>query len=993
MRISKISYPISGNNIKLSKQKYSSIPLLENKNINTISKKRAEYPRYYTQIPFGSNEKQAGVVEEYFKLPEGCKPDDFQIESGRSIEKGNDLIADAPTGTGKTAIAHYAVSKNMEEGKKTFYTTPLKALSNQKYNEFKSVYGDDNVGILTGDRRENSEAPILIMTTEVYRNMALSNMYGETSDLMKNLKTVILDEFHYLDDADRGTVWEEAKMYTPQDVQTVALSATFGNPEELIGWFNNNTSRNADLVSLPSEKRHVPLVFNSITTGSYKDEEKRIKKGLRRGTVSQSDGIPPRASLSDFKYAVEKLDEKQQLPAIFFVFSRKYSRELLDYLNQEGQDLTTVQEKKEIEEIINKHENKHYIGADLDREALKKGYAIHNAGIIPGQKELIEELFQKKLIKTVIATETLAAGINMPAKTVVISNLYKPDDNSDDEYGMRMLTANEFKQMSGRAGRRGIDTVGYVYMMPTDRKSEQDFLYLEAIDCNPLTSKYDPSYDFLAGYYEYYDDNKKLSDIFNKTFFVYSENDSEKKSKVQSLADISDKKTNVLLDCGILNSDDEGRIYPTEMSNIASKIRGYDVLTLTETIADKNTFSNISPQALAMVMGAIANPASSGEKDINYDTDLQYVFCNAAEGTDKIYDRLNQSVNSMLRELGKNTASFNNYQEMLEFAESIEKPEDSPEHIKSELKNQSARRAKMYTITQKSGNYTLSEIVQALKDHDVVPSKVLEKYSEVLEKYKSGINQGSISEYIEKLEMEAEKQDTSKKGNKTKARLERKKSELYEEITKAKLMQYLDENLFEAMGANYQFIKKNPPSKVKQDFYNAEALYFKSTLKDILVDKLTALIALQENTEQEIISAEDTVNDSKKVKDCFKNLKNKSLETCASEIKNGIVSSPERYNETAAEILYTWVYLNRINPEDTMTNWEQLLRIIPENSADEGTIYRTIMQTADLLSQIMEVSEAGYISSKNEDDKLYYSELKETAKEARNLMIKKPIEI
>ena len=238
MQISKVSF---GNKIN----QINKIQTSSNLSSYTFNKKAinpADIFKYYSgrdMVSFGLSNINSKYNEEYFQLPKEYSPDSFQIDAGRAISEGKDLLVEAPTGTGKTAIAHYAASKNMAEGKTTFYTTPLKALSNQKLNEFRAVYGDENVGILTGDRRENTNAPIIIMTTEVYRNMALSNMYGEKNPLMQNLGTVIFDEFHYLGDIERGGVWEEALMFTPKDVQTLALSATIGNPENIKNWISS----------------------------------------------------------------------------------------------------------------------------------------------------------------------------------------------------------------------------------------------------------------------------------------------------------------------------------------------------------------------------------------------------------------------------------------------------------------------------------------------------------------------------------------------------------------------------------------------------------------------------------------------------------------------------------------------------------------------------------------------------------------------------------
>ena len=511
-------------------------------------------------VSFKSSDFNQTLKDNYFQLPEGCTPDSFQKDAGRALLEGKDVLVEAPTGTGKTAIAHYAATKNMKEGKTTFYTTPLKALSNQKLNEFRAVYGDENVGILTGDRRENVEAPIVIMTTEVYRNMALANKYGDKNPLMENLGTVIFDEFHYLGDPDRGPVWEESVMYTPNDVQILGLSATIGNPDELTNWMAGLEDKQVHLVSIPESARHVPLEFDMLETSSYKAEEKKIQKSLKKGNLMFD--VPISESISkpvpsDFKMAIGTLKNKDQLPAIFFVFSRNYSRDLVEYLGQEGQSLTTEAERKEIENIVDSYKARGYIGSDLNEEALLKGYTIHNAGIIPAQKELVEELFQKKLVKVVISTETLAAGINMPAKTVVISSPYKPCDEAssdfkDDDQNIRMLTANEFKQMSGRAGRRGIDEKGFVYTMPTDRSTEQDFLNLEASSSNPIKSKYNPDYGFLSGYYEYHTDSEELEDLFAKSFYTYSDNEDISAQREEKLLELADLKSQVLMERGFL---------------------------------------------------------------------------------------------------------------------------------------------------------------------------------------------------------------------------------------------------------------------------------------------------------------------------------------------------------------------------------------------------------------------------------------------------------
>ncbi len=1020
MKISSITSYNAGKEIVLNSKKRN---IASNTNRINITNPSLLFQPYIGRdiLSFGAKRYSETLKENYYQLPSGCSPDEFQIEAGKALNDGKTVLVEAPTGTGKTAIAYYVSTKNMEEGKKTFYTAPLKALSNQKLNEFKSIFGEENIGILTGDRRENVDAPILIMTTEVYRNMALSNMYGEDNPIMNNLGTVIFDEFHYLGDKDRGPVWEESLMYTPKGVQTLELSATIGNPKTLRNWIGNlSGTDNVKLVSIPSEARHVPLSFDMLMTKSYEKSEKKIEKAIRRGeTPDFEDKLRvKKPKLGDFKSAVDKLQEEKKLPAIFFIFSKKYSREVLEYLGKEGADLTTQAEKEEIKKIVDKYSAEKYIGADLDTKALEKGYAIHNSGIIPGQKELIEELFQKKLLKAVIATETLAAGINMPAKTVVISSPYKPCDEDENvgklldenkikleegeeseetegeekEKGqtpVRILTANEFKQMSGRAGRRGIDTIGYVYTMPTDRASEQDFLYLEAMDCNPIESNYNPDYAFLSGYYEHNVNDEGLPDIFGKTFYAYNEDETQKNSKINELMEISSRKTNLLLSRGFLSKDD-GVIEPTLLAKMASKVKGYDTLTLVEAISSK-AFEGVTPEGLAMIASSMALPAKSNETEIGYDTDLSYIFEKTIEGVGNIQQKLSSSVSSMLAKFGKTMESFASYEDMLKFVEEIEQPDVSAENIRFAMNALEQKRAKMYKITKTSGNYTTDEIVGALKMGEVVPTKVLESSLSAVQTYKKKINARTIDDYIEKLQAELEGMDITSKGNKAKARIERKRKETEDAIETAVKMKYMEENIPNALASNHQFIKKNPPSQVKEDYNDAEMAYLKLTMKDVLIDRIKALQSIEES-ETDGSNTDITSYDSGKVNSVFKKLLKKSAEIYNAEVENGINPGYSRYNKDSAQMAYMWASLNNTNPYDSMSNWSQLIRIIGDK-ADEGTLYRNIMQTADLLSQIGEIADVGVRNSQNEEDKDYYSSLKDNATEARKLLLNEPVTV
>lgn len=942
-------------------------------------------------IPFKSSAVQ--VNEEHFHLPEGCNPDEFQVKAAQALSEGKNVLVEAPTGTGKTAIAHYATSKNMEEGKTTFYTTPLKALSNQKLNEFKAVYGDENVGILTGDRRENPEAPVIIMTTEVYRNMALSNMYGDKNPMMENLGTVIFDEFHYLGDVDRGPVWEESLMYTPKGVQTLGLSATIGNPKELEHWIGTLDDNNVSLVSIPPEARHVPLKFDTIQTGAYRSEEKKMQKSLKRTGTYNADyddqSLPPRPNLSDFKFVVNKLKSKEQLPAILFVFSRNFSRELLEYFSEEGDDLTTREEKKEIENIINKYKATKYIGADLDEDAIKKGYAIHNAGIMPQQKELIEELFQKKLVKTVIATETLAAGINMPAKTVVISYPYKPTDNPDEDMeGMRLISVNEFKQMSGRAGRRGIDEVGYVYTMPTSLAAENEFLMLESLDYDNINSKYNPDYAFLSGYYQHNEDKTQLKEIFEKSFYVHSDNEAEKAQKINDLMQNSTNKINVLKERGALIETENG-FAPTLLGDMVSKVRGYDALTIAELIEEKK-FENISPEALALTAAAIANPAKPNKAEIGVGDDLSNMFDDIPDAVDGLYDILKHRVNSIGKRLHISPIDFGGYQGMLEYAKTLEVPEGSADEVRMELERLSSIKSEIDAITKYSGRVPKEQVFAELKRGKTVSSRALQETLDEIQVFKRRNKIENFDDYVNELVTEIKSPSNAGKGNKAKAKQEKALQELQKQIDEARMMGYLDKVLEDKLADNQQYLRENSAKATKDKLNKIETLYLQMTAKDTLISALEGLIAI-ENYNQNNDIEEDCTEDFIRTSGMMNDVIEKSLDVRGTEQYYGIGEEADRYARSSAQNVYTWAMLNKVCA-DSVTNWAEMLKIVGENT-DEGNIYREVMQSADLLSQIAEMSVVGEKGSASQEDREYYSNLKKTAIEARRLLIQEPATI
>ena len=389
--------------------------------------------------------------------------DDFQKEAVKCIDESKSVVVCAPTGAGKTCIAEHAIHKALEENTRLFYTTPLKALSNQKFYDFGRKYGEGNVGLLTGDTSINREAPIVVMTTEVFRNMLYNTNFGKVKDNLKDVKYVVLDEVHYMNDEQRGTVWEESIIYCPPSVQIIALSATVANSKQLCDWINTVHSGTEHVYT---DFRPVPLRYYYFDSSKPTEilplltPEGRLNKKIKPEKKMSFHSRQAKRQ-NTVKDVINVLHKKEMLPAIFFTFSRKKCDENMEKCS--NLNLITNEEAKLIRDEINEFLKDHtYLENNKNLEYLYNGIASHHAGLLPAWKLLVERLFQKGLIKVVFATETLAAGINMPARTTVISAISKRTDS-----GHRMLTANEFLQMSGRAGRRGMDKIGYVVIMGT----------------------------------------------------------------------------------------------------------------------------------------------------------------------------------------------------------------------------------------------------------------------------------------------------------------------------------------------------------------------------------------------------------------------------------------------------------------------------------------------------------------------------------------------
>ena len=414
--------------------------------------------------------------------------DEFQRRAIAALDRGSSVVVCVPTGSGKTLVGEYAIHRAIASGRRVFYTTPLKALSNQKLRDFRNTFGEDNVGLLTGDASVNREAPVLVMTTEIFRNMLYGTPIGEVGTSLSNVAAVVLDECHYMNDQQRGTVWEECIIYCPTNIQLVALSATIANSRELTDWI---AAVHGPTELVRSDFRPVPLEYSFCTSKGFfpllSANGKKLNPNIKTGTKKKGKK-PETPTIAN---VVSHLKERDMLPAIYFIFSRRGCDSAV--AASRNLKLTSPSKQKQLKQLVDEFAERNPEAVRADRaDALKRGIAAHHAGILPAWKNLVEELFQMGLIEVVFATETLAAGINMPARTTVISSLSKRTDR-----GHRLLRASEFLQMSGRAGRRGMDDRGYVVTVQTQFEGAKEASLLARADSDPLVSQFAPSYGMV----------------------------------------------------------------------------------------------------------------------------------------------------------------------------------------------------------------------------------------------------------------------------------------------------------------------------------------------------------------------------------------------------------------------------------------------------------------------------------------------------------------
>ena len=537
----------------------------------------------------------------------GLTLSEFQVTAVEAIEEGADVLVSAPTGAGKTLVAEFAILDAVRRGKRCIYTAPIKALSNQKFHDFQAD-PDIDVGLMTGDVTIRPQAQVLVMTTEILRNAIL-----EGSDTLHGVEFVVFDEVHFMDDPERGTVWEESLIFAPPEVRFISLSATIPNLDEFGAWLAEVRSRPVAVVR--EEHRPVPLEHRFYTEkrGSFGSDElagfrrkdtpararrgsKRPPRGRRSRRGQRGDGLDPRPPLPGPLF--DELEDARLLPALVFSFSRKDCERLAR--TNRGRALLTRRERAEMDalqaQLIEKYElGEEYLASEVMALA-RRGVGYHHAGMLPLHKELVERMFTSGLLRLLFTTETFALGINMPARTVAFSGLRKFDGINFD-----YMRRRDFLQMAGRAGRQGIDTEGLVYLMLSERDlAEAPLARLLDGEPEPITSRFHLSWSSLLHLVSHLG-RERLPEAWEKSFSNFQARERtpkrlrrERRRQERRV----EARIDVLEEMGYLRGDE-----PTPRGVLARALNGFE-LQVTELLF-RGVLECEGPTALAVIFTAL----------------------------------------------------------------------------------------------------------------------------------------------------------------------------------------------------------------------------------------------------------------------------------------------------------------------------------------------------------------------------------------------------
>lgn len=520
--------------------------------------------------------------------------DPFQVQAVEAIDRGESLIVAAPTGCGKTLIAEYAVDVSMDQNKRVIYTAPIKALSNQKYRDFRKRFGEEVVGIQTGDVTINPEGKLLIMTTEIFRNLIL-----EDSRRLSDIYYVIFDEIHYLDDPERGTVWEESIILAPREIRFMCLSATVPNIHELAQWMG--AVRGTSFTVIEETQRPVPLKHHFYSPKFGLMNLKSIKRKYRSDASERKKFLRRKPSS---KRIIQYILERDQTPILYFCFNRRaceYNAEqhsqlnLLDY--EQRQRVRTM-----VDELVAQYNLGDYDRLQYLRDLWESGTAFHHAGILPAAKEIVERLFTAGLIKLLFCTETFALGVNMPASSVVFDELEKFDGVE-----FNYLMTREYNQMAGRAGRRGMDEVGFVYsqIIPeaTDPQHVERLLYGNN---ERINSRFYAGYSTILNLYSQFGED--AFEIFRKSLHNFRKGTFSMTKAYRKEENQIENRIKFLQATGFL----DGTVL-TEKGKLAAAVSGYEIQAA-ELYASRS-FDECSIVQIPVLLASLITEESRGRKN------------------------------------------------------------------------------------------------------------------------------------------------------------------------------------------------------------------------------------------------------------------------------------------------------------------------------------------------------------------------------------------